>query len=750
MSLNNELVTYAMEYPPSMEKVQSLEEARDQFVTRFPLDSLGNMKVEEYASINSKDTFIYWLERKGILAGIGGGNSSKFGIYHARDGHYYKGYGNNKELLEGDLLQEEFSKLKDFIVDAIQLAKEDRIEEISSNKIMWDMVLIKILEIYVPDKFLDICSRTVLIPIAEDIGLDREIFLRDTSSVRINAEILKVLKQQKPFNSWDVFAIGTFLWNKYQVDKKTAYWVMGYTYSTLGSQLHDFLDKSVVGTDFLSDIDFTDSLDLTLEELENKIDALASEDKAKKTLKAFFRMRQGDYVALKSTYVKNGKSVLKISAIGVIAKDPVEGYVHDSQLGHTLSVEWLNQIEVEHVGFGYMRRTIVKATKDSEISAIFGSVAKNASIDSLKDSKVSNTTPLPFCDRNRIMYGPPGTGKTYHVVDAALSILDPARYEELKELNDRKKMKDAFRQYINKGQLIFTTFHQSYAYEDFIEGLKSDKHGGFAPEDGVFKRAAIEALYYGLDLNPTKEEQRDTYPLKKDKVMRALQANDVFHFEHAERVVVVIDEINRGNISKIFGELITLLEEDKRLHEDNETLVTLPYSRERFVLPPNLYIVGTMNTADRSIALLDTALRRRFSFKEILPDPEVLSNILSEIQLDEMLAKMNQRIEVLYDRDHTIGHAFFIHVQNLDDLIHVFHNKILPLLQEYFYDDWEKIGLILGGIGRGENDAFIIYEQTIPLNDLFRSGSSLTSMTIKKEYRIKKTITEADLRAIYE
>jgi Cdc6-like AAA superfamily ATPase len=165
----------------------------------------------------------------------------------------------------------------------------------------------------------------------------------------------------------------------------------------------------------------------------------------------------------------------------------------------------------------------------------------------------------------------------------------------------------------------------------------------------------------------------------------------------SSRVVLVIDEINRGNVSAIFGELITLLEEDKRLGEANELVITLPYSKGQFSVPSNLYIVGTMNTADRSVEALDTALRRRFEFKEMMPDYSVIEDeIVEDIKLSKVLKTINQRIELLIDRDHTIGHSYFVNVNTTKGLANAFNNKIVPLLQEYFYGDYGKIGLVLG------------------------------------------------------
>lgn len=195
------------------------------------------------------------------------------------------------------------------------------------------------------------------------------------------------------------------------------------------------------------------------------------------------------------------------------------------------------------------------------------------------------------------------------------------------------------------------------------------------------------AIYYFMFYNKLKEFeniQNEKFKIKKEIV---------------KSYIIIIDEINRGNVSKIFGELITLIEPSKRIGEKEELKVTLPYSGEKFGVPKNVYIIGTMNTADRSITSLDTALRRRFEFVEMMPDVSKLSMDCEGINLQELLKAINTRIEYLLDREKTIGHAFFVSVENLNDLKSIFQNKIIPLLQEYFYNDYALINAVLNDNG---------------------------------------------------
>lgn len=435
------------------------------------------------------------------------------------------------------------------------------------------------------------------------------------------------------------------------------------------------------------------------------------------------------------------------------------------------------------------------------------------------DDEDTNEPSKTMNDLQVILYGPPGTGKTYNTINRAIKIVDKNYPFGSKT---RKEVADHFRSLLYdeernpEGQIVFTTFHQSMTYEDFIEGIKpkmnediddqSEESTGstadieYEVKDGIFKNIVklankstkntisfetlwdryistlrelteekiftsisselkleslepngnsinvrfkkswnpeepegtrafivsknmIERLFDGkvdgsdenkrgrTDVSKLVGKGRAThiYSVYKDFYAFALQ-NGAFTTGERLNYVIIIDEINRGNVSSIFGELITLIEKDKRKGEDNELSVVLPYSRDSFVIPTNLHIIGTMNTADRSVEALDTALRRRFTFKEMLPNPIIIgkdgaanatngvihSGTENEIDLIHLLKVINDRIEILVDRDHTIGHAYLMDVDSKEKLKHAFENKIIPLLQEYFYGDYRKMEMVIG------------------------------------------------------
>jgi hypothetical protein len=285
---------------------------------------------------------------------------------------------------------------------------------------------------------------------------------------------------------------------------------------------------------------------------------------------------------------------------------------------------------------------------------------------------IQESTTVSYTQRQSPLIFDKKADKTWEIIESEVKESCPELYDILNSVNEFNPNPDK-----EIKRYVFTTFHQSFNYEDFIEGIKpvlTDDEGNgdvaYRIEDGIFKELCKRA-----------------------------------ESDPENRYAIFIDEINRGNVSNIFGELITLIEQDKRKGTEHAMSAMLPYSKKVFAVPSNVDIYGTMNTADRSVEALDTALRRRFSFTEMLPKPNLIrtagplkanNGILEGIDLALLLITINKRIEKLLDKDHQIGHSYFLKVDSLDSLKSSFHNAIIPLLQEYFFGDYGKIGLVLG------------------------------------------------------
>lgn len=408
----------------------------------------------------------------------------------------------------------------------------------------------------------------------------------------------------------------------------------------------------------------------------------------------------------------------------------------------------------------------------------------------MPDDEPDEELPTPQMPKNTILYGPPGTGKTYRTIDLAVRACEPAEYSRQvgKDENEKRfELKKIYDRLVAEKRVRFITFHQSFGYEEFIEGLRAetteDGDVSYEIKPGIFKQICEDATFghagvqqklddalirlqerlaeegsitletqhgkafqltyklqtcfgifpsqskkadLGKGYNAYLKDIRQAYQDPQAKVHNPSYVRSILNHlikqeslpshsqgpepEKRQNYVLIIDEINRGNISKIFGELITLIETSKRSGEPEALSVMLPYSPVPFSVPNNLYLIGTMNTADRSLTALDTALRRRFEFQAMLPDTSVLKDtVVKGIDLKRLLQTLNDRIQVLYDREHTLGHAFFIPVvQAKDDedlaferLKRIMRNKVLPLLEEYFYNDWQKIRMVLGDNQKG-------------------------------------------------
>lgn len=329
-------------------------------------------------------------------------------------------------------------------------------------------------------------------------------------------------------------------------------------------------------------------------------------------------------------------------------------------------------------------------------------------------TSTSISTSNKILSLNLILYGPPGTGKTYHTIDKALEIIDgKIGTHDINRFNQLKK----------DGRIVFTTFHQSMSYEDFIEGIKpiTNNKGNVTYEvkPGIFKKLCYDIIKKQINQNNPEDVKDDAVQkiIKGENIKKSEEQNENKDTKIIDRYVLIIDEINRGNVANIFGELITLIEKDKRLGGKEQLTVKLPYSNDEFGVPSNLYIIGTMNTADRSVEALDTALRRRFSFEEMMPKPDLINKInISNYNLSDILTTLSNRLKVLKDREHQIGHSYFMGINNEEELKDVFFDKIIPLLQEYFYGDYEKIQMILG-------DGFVVKDKDVE-NVTFASNDS--------------------------
>lgn len=524
----------------------------------------------------------------------------------------------------------------------------------------------------------------------------------------------------------------------------------------------------------------------------------------------FLNLEIGDYI-----YITYGKD--KLGALCMISSDVMElpddlreDIKEDGYKGRRIKIikepnvnntEKLKTDKRAWLPSGYT--TLYKIQNLAEANKIFFNKYYNINVidekmsDTNKENSTTNNDNSNKSQLNQILFGPPGSGKTYNTINRALEIVGVDTNGKSREV-----IKGLFDKKVEENRIVFTTFHQSMSYEDFIEGIKpkvdedenENKQVIYEVEDGIFKRLvenakkvriaskdvvenysfddawddlvseversleakdplfmSIQTANLGLKvveisgrgnlkLKPIYSDEAKEYTVsyqrtKKlqeafpdlsvvkniDKEFRAViggsnstaywsvlnslndkinknskvikQEKELAALPH----VLIIDEINRGNVSAIFGELITLIEDNKRLGNPEALEVILPYSKKKFGVPSNLYIIGTMNTADRSVEALDTALRRRFSFEEMPPNYELdeLEYSIFNYPASSILKTINHRIEKLLDKDHAIGHSYFID-KDESTIVESFYKCIIPLLQEYFFGDFGKIGLVLG------------------------------------------------------
>ncbi|MDP2501056.1 hypothetical protein BCT47_12105 [Vibrio splendidus] len=824
------------------------------FLTRWPHEKLSDLTLEQYVSVNDDDTFTYWLETKTReLGSIQGNTSAKFGIYkrnsegkkqsgidHGEVYTWRNRYGNNESMV--------FDYVKNVLIQVAQAAYEGDLDKIDLIDFA-PLVKWKIAFLY-QDQDKPVLINTFSKPMLEVLTSSNN----KVSFPQMYQQLILEKGEQ------DLLEFGDACWKKAEHKRKE---ILQRTIFDQFSHIELFNR----GLEQWS-LDTIDAFCSLITEANNhKLDVFTTS----MSTGAMIRVGRKELGAAKAeeVFATFEPTLKKINF--ELRYEHRDGYECAE-----VSEELYQRIRKSKKLAQFAKQYSIKRKahwpksylNDNESDVEYG---EYQIAESREKYVMQNQSPL-----NQILYGPPGTGKTYHTIEVAVKAAEPEFSWET-----RGELKAKYDELVTAKRIRFVTFHQSYGYEEFVEGLKAKTTEDKSIENGVFKaivedakssdlRKAFEVnadatiwkisidgtgqsevsnyclanglaaigwgeagnlLSEGLDSNEYYQELGPQVKSSLSEFSQRASAGDLilcigsqrtvqavgvitgdYHFEQAgtseydhycnqlpvnwlvtdidvdfhelnggvnftqktfyelwrfsvsdvfdllkkqgidinpvkaerevENYVLVIDEINRGNISKIFGELITLIEPSKRMPAEristDECLeISLPHSIPLFSVPDNLYLIGTMNTADRSLAMMDTALRRRFDFVEMMPKPELFGNkTVKGVDLTQLLETLNERIEILYDREHTLGHAFLFPAFNAEtedeafkELQLAFKNKIIPLLEEYFFEDWSKIRLVLADNQKTNNESqqFVLEQKqkSDDLKSLFGKGHNL-------------------------
>ncbi|KAA0110613.1 McrB family protein [Mycolicibacterium sp. P1-5] len=638
------------------------EQCRQGFIERFPIESWPQLRLEDYAlGQNGQETVSWWMEYKpGLTPSMKGGSASKHLIFLDKGGSW-------RFPQEYESVDRAWSAIRDGFVEMLSLAKDGQFEDADDIRVLTGAPALrtKLLCVYFPEE---------LVPVSSKADIDHYLrALGETvppSVVRSNRQLLRALRAVPPLASLNNQELGRFLyhWNNPRPSQRVVKIAPG----ERGTFWDDCLQNGFicVGWDEVGDLTQYENKDefrasfrehFPYNGVEQQVSRKANE------LWTLLELQPGDTVLA-------NRGTTELLGVGTVNATGYVWHPEREQYKHTVGVDWDTSAAKPIDPVRAWATTTVSKVPATLLRQILGATTTAKPVDT--DQTYLDLEAALQRRGQAVLYGPPGTGKTYLADRAAVWLLEGGSASQYANtmLGDasllatrRRALAEAPSNKRGAARLTRITFHPSYAYEDFIEGFR-----------------------------PVQSESGTLQLMLKDGAFK--RVCDAASADPENRYVVLIDELNRGNVPKIFGELITLIEKDKR-----GFTVQLSQSGASFSVPPNVLIIGTMNTADRSIHLLDTALRRRFQFLELLPDSDVLEGTtVGALALDAFLDGINEEIRKRFGRDKQVGHSLFFQdgqiIDTPEDFAAMFRYELLPLLQEYLFEDYRALSELLGKV----------------------------------------------------
>ncbi|MFE3322009.1 McrB family protein [Nocardia sp. NPDC059195] len=645
MDLSTAISTY--DCTRATTRVANAEQQRKLILATFPLEDWPTLPLERYALNCEPEAFCRLMEYRTVdLGGIGGGSATKHILYLGNSGEWYIA------PALGDEVGPAWSRLRGQFVDAFEAVERgafDELDELDALRSGQSLVT-KSLSVYFPQHFLPIFSGSHLRSFISLLGGTPE---RYAPAWRANRQLLALVKGDPELSQWAPHEVMQFLYDNFDPrEPSRPVWKVAPGENAVHWQDCFANGYICVGWDELGDLSQYASDTELKQELAARWPKAQNASNARNLL-AYRDLEPGDRIV-----ANHGMS--KVLAIGTVTG----GYRFDdsrTESKHVVPVEWDTSFAQHLENPQSWRRTLVRVPDHlfTKLTSKRGNAAQTADHEVPED--ISAILAALQRKNQVILSGPPGTGKTRLALSTALAargrtadVDGPGRTAAINELLDT-------------GRVRMVTFHPSYGYEDFVEGFKPAHH----PTAAGLHLELTDGLFHKLCADAAAAEN--------------------------EEFLLIIDEINRGDLPRIFGELVTLLETDKR-----GVSVDLPISQRRFAVPPNVRIIGTMNTADRSVSHLDAAIRRRFAFVTVGPDPEVLSGTIGPLDLPDFLSALNERIVTHLDADHQIGHAYLLHnglpVATEEELAAAYYHDVLPLIEDYCVSRAELLHRVLGSL----------------------------------------------------